>query len=48
LFNAAAALIVAGKTISLDEGVAMAAAAIDTGRAAKVLDMLKQASELSA
>jgi anthranilate phosphoribosyltransferase/anthranilate synthase/phosphoribosyltransferase len=48
LFNAAAALIVAGKTISLNEGVAMAAAAIDTGRAAKVLDMLKQASELSA
>jgi anthranilate phosphoribosyltransferase/anthranilate synthase/phosphoribosyltransferase len=44
LFNAAAALIVAGKTISLKEGVAMAADAIDSGRASAVLEKLKSAS----
>jgi anthranilate phosphoribosyltransferase/anthranilate synthase/phosphoribosyltransferase len=44
LFNAAAALIVAGKTISLYDGVAMAADAIDSGRAAAVLEQLKIAS----
>jgi anthranilate phosphoribosyltransferase/anthranilate synthase/phosphoribosyltransferase len=44
LFNAAAALIVAGKTISLTEGVAMAAAAIDDGRAKAVLEALKIAT----
>jgi anthranilate phosphoribosyltransferase/anthranilate synthase/phosphoribosyltransferase len=45
LFNAAAALIVAGKTISLTEGVEMAAAAIDSGRAMAVLEALKRASQ---
>jgi anthranilate phosphoribosyltransferase/anthranilate synthase/phosphoribosyltransferase len=44
LLNAAAALIVAGKTPSLTDGVALAAQAIDTGRAAAVLDRLKSAA----
>ncbi len=44
LLNAAAALIVAGSTISLHDGVAMAADAIDSGRAAKVLAALIEAS----
>jgi anthranilate phosphoribosyltransferase/anthranilate synthase/phosphoribosyltransferase len=44
LFNAAAALIVAGRTISLKEGVAMAAGAIDDGGAKAVLEALKTAS----
>jgi anthranilate phosphoribosyltransferase/anthranilate synthase/phosphoribosyltransferase len=44
LFNAAAALIVAGKTISLGDGIAMAAQAIDSGAAAAVLDKLISAS----
>jgi anthranilate phosphoribosyltransferase/anthranilate synthase/phosphoribosyltransferase len=44
LFNAAAALIVAGKTASLAEGVGMAAAALDSGAAARVLERLKVAS----
>jgi anthranilate phosphoribosyltransferase/anthranilate synthase/phosphoribosyltransferase len=48
LFNAAAALIVAGKTISLEEGVAMAARAIDSGAAAAALERLKSASRESA
>jgi anthranilate phosphoribosyltransferase/anthranilate synthase/phosphoribosyltransferase len=45
LLNAAAALIVAGKTISLEQGVAMAALAIDSGKASLVLDALIQASQ---
>jgi anthranilate phosphoribosyltransferase/anthranilate synthase/phosphoribosyltransferase len=48
LFNAAAALIVAGKTISLEDGVAMAARVIDTGLAAATLERLKSASRESA
>jgi anthranilate phosphoribosyltransferase/anthranilate synthase/phosphoribosyltransferase len=44
LFNAAAALIVAGKTASLAEGVGMAAAALDGGAAAGVLERLRVAS----
>jgi anthranilate phosphoribosyltransferase len=44
LFNAAAALIIAGKTISLKEGVAMAAEAIDGGKAKAVLDAMKIAT----
>jgi anthranilate phosphoribosyltransferase/anthranilate synthase/phosphoribosyltransferase len=44
LFGTAAALIVAGRTTSLAEGVAAAAAAIDEGRAAAVLDALRRAS----
>jgi anthranilate phosphoribosyltransferase len=45
LLNAAAALIVSGKTISLTQGVAMAASAIDSGKASEVLDALIQASQ---
>ena len=45
LLNAAAALIVSGKTISLTEGVAIAAQAIDDGKASAVLDALVQASQ---
>jgi anthranilate phosphoribosyltransferase/anthranilate synthase/phosphoribosyltransferase len=45
LLNAAAALIVSGKKISLTEGVAMAARAIDEGTANAVLDALIQASQ---
>lgn len=44
LFNAAAALVVAGATTSLIEGVSLAAGAIDSGRAGRVLDRLKTAS----
>jgi anthranilate phosphoribosyltransferase len=44
LFNAAAALIVAGKAPSLIDGVALAAGAIDSGRAAAVLEHLKTAT----
>jgi anthranilate phosphoribosyltransferase len=40
LFNAAAALIVAGKVSDLKAGVAMAAQSIDTGRAKAALDKL--------
>jgi anthranilate phosphoribosyltransferase len=40
LFNAAGALIVAGKVTTLTDGVAMAAASIDEGRAAAALDKL--------
>jgi anthranilate phosphoribosyltransferase len=45
LFNAAAALIVAGVVTGLPEGVARAAAAIDSGAALGVLEKLKVASE---
>jgi anthranilate phosphoribosyltransferase len=40
LFNAAAALLVAGKAKSLQEGVALAAGAIDSGKALAVLERL--------
>ena len=40
LFNVAAALIVADKVTSLTDGVALAAASIDSGRAAAALDAL--------
>jgi anthranilate phosphoribosyltransferase len=40
LLNAAAALLVAGKAQSLRDGVALAAEAIDSGRAARVLEAL--------
>ena len=40
LLNAGAALVVAGQAASLADGVALAAAAIDDGRAAAVLDRL--------
>ncbi|HEY1856212.1 anthranilate phosphoribosyltransferase [Acidocella sp.] len=45
LFNAAAALIVAGATTSLADGVALAAGAIDRGDAKQVLDRLRAASQ---
>jgi anthranilate phosphoribosyltransferase/anthranilate synthase/phosphoribosyltransferase len=45
LLNSAAALIVSGKTISLTQGVAMAAQAIDSGKASRVLDALIKASQ---
>ena len=45
LFNAAAALIISGKTLSLHQGVAMAAEAIDNGKAAKILSALISASQ---
>ena len=45
LFNAAAALMVAGATTSLPEGVALAAGAIDRGDAKQVLDRLRAASQ---
>jgi anthranilate phosphoribosyltransferase/anthranilate synthase/phosphoribosyltransferase len=45
LFNAAAALIVAEKVESLTEGVTRAAAAIDSGDAARVLEKLRVASD---
>ena len=44
LFNAAAALMVAGATTSLPDGVALAAGAIDRGDAKQVLDRLRAAS----
>jgi len=40
LFNTAAALIVAGKAASLEDGVRRAASAIDSGAAAQALDKL--------
>jgi anthranilate phosphoribosyltransferase len=45
LFNAAAALVVAGATTSLTEGVSLAAKAIDNGSAGQVLDRLRTASK---
>jgi anthranilate phosphoribosyltransferase len=45
LFNAAAALIVAGATTSLAEGVVLAAGAIDRGSAKQALDRLRAASQ---
>jgi anthranilate phosphoribosyltransferase/anthranilate synthase/phosphoribosyltransferase len=45
LFNAAAALMVAGATTSLPDGVALAAGAIDRGDAKQVLDRLRAASQ---
>ena len=45
LFNTAAALIVAGVVRDLPDGVARAAAAIDSGAALRVLETLKTASE---
>ena len=44
VLNAAAALVVAGKTDDLREGAAMAAASIDKGKAQRALDKLVQVS----
>jgi anthranilate phosphoribosyltransferase len=45
LLNAAAAFVVAGRALSLKEGVILAAASIDEGRAEKALDALIAASQ---
>jgi anthranilate phosphoribosyltransferase len=42
LLNAAAALVVADRARDLSAGVALAAAAIDDGRAAAVLDRARE------
>ena len=42
--NAAAALLVAGRTATLGEGVPLAAAALDNGRARATLERLIKAS----
>jgi anthranilate phosphoribosyltransferase/anthranilate synthase/phosphoribosyltransferase len=47
LFNAAASLIVAGVTTSLVDGVARAGAALDDGRALRVLERLAAATALN-
>ena len=44
LLNAGASLLVAGAASSLQEGIVLAAAAIDEGRASAVLDNLVRAS----
>jgi anthranilate phosphoribosyltransferase len=43
LLNAAAALVVAGKAGGLREGVALAAAAIDDGRAKALVERVREA-----
>jgi anthranilate phosphoribosyltransferase len=43
LLNAAAALVVAGRSRSLREGALLAAAAIDDGRARRLLDRVREA-----
>jgi anthranilate phosphoribosyltransferase len=48
LLNAAAALLVAGRVTRLPDGVAMAAAALDEGRAAATLDNLRRLSQAGA
>jgi anthranilate phosphoribosyltransferase len=48
LLNAAAALLVAGRVTRLPDGVAMAAAALDEGRAAATLDNLRRLSQADA
>jgi anthranilate phosphoribosyltransferase len=48
LLNAAAALLVAGKVGRIQEGLTLAAEAIDSGRAAAVLDDLRRVSNVSA
>src|SRR5439155_2362614 len=44
VLNAAAALLVAGRAADLREGAALAAAAIDDGRAAALLDRVRESS----
>lgn len=48
LLNAAASLLVAGKAARLQDGLTMAAEAIDSGRAAAVLDDLRRLSQATA
>jgi anthranilate phosphoribosyltransferase len=45
LMNSAASLLIAGAAADLGEGMKMAEAAIDEGRAAAVLDRLVRASQ---
>ena len=45
LLNAAGALVVAGEVTDLEAGLTTAAAAIDEGRAAQVLDRLVAVSQ---
>jgi len=45
LYNAGAALLIAGRASDLREGIAMAAEAIDSGRARGVLERLAQVSQ---
>jgi len=44
LMNAGAGLVIAGKATTLGDGIALAAQAIDSGRALKVLDRLVEVS----
>lgn len=48
VLNAAAALVVAGRAASLPEGAELAAAAVDDGRAAAVLESLVRVSQAAA
>ncbi len=48
VLNAGAALVVAGHATALDEGIALAAAAIDDGRAVATLDRFVEASQTAA
>jgi anthranilate phosphoribosyltransferase len=48
LFNAAASLLIAGAAPTLADGIASAAAAIDSGSAAGVLDRLVRLSNTAA
>jgi anthranilate phosphoribosyltransferase len=45
LFNAGVALLIAGRTSTIPDGIAMAAEAIDSGRARQVLDTLVRVSQ---
>ena len=45
LYNAGASLLIAGRAATLRDGIAMAADAIDTGRARGVLDRLVHISQ---
>ena len=47
LLNAAASLLIAGKVATIPEGIAMAADAIDSGRAAQVLEKLVRLSAVA-
>jgi anthranilate phosphoribosyltransferase len=48
VLNAAAALVVAGRAVDLEEGLAQARAAVDDGRAAAVLEALVAVSQEAA
>jgi len=48
LYNAGASLLIAGRAVTLQDGVALAAGAIDDGRAARVLEQLAAVSQETA